>query len=1493
MRKLRNIVRFVVCFVLGAYLLLLAVLNFSPTQQWLTHEVSQVLGELLHTRVQIERVEVGLFNRVLLHQVRIDDQQQRPLLTAQLVSAKIELRSLFVKPLCLRTVSLLDAEVKLVKDEADKPANYDFIVEALSYKDQKEKPSSLDLCINSVILRRLHISYDENYYAQTPGSFNPHHCEWQQLNANVSLKHLSSEQLKLRVRSLSFQEKSGFRLDNLRFKLLATKHGTTITDFLLQLPHSTLRVDKLEAGYRFGKHGESIWPTLMAEGSIADLTLHSDDLRPLLRRQMPADLHLCMHSEARFSITPQQIVVSQLRLSDADRLLHASLSAVITRHSQSSPTLSFTLHNLDIQPDFTRQLVDELHPDSAMAGLLKRMGKCQVSGQGSYQAQAESRVNLSVLTDAGKLQARLGYAPTHCQAQVTVNEVALSHLMGRADMPSLVSLEARVHADLQPEVTDWKYKVNRAQALLKVNHLMKGEHHLQDLSATATYAQRQLHATLHTVSQAVNLQAELDAEGLPQQLNSLRLNARVQQLIPSQMGLSTPYGDALFKGDVSLVAEQISSSLPEVMLEINDFRMNGAPQGDYKLSHLLASVTPHAGQLHRFDVNSDFLDAEGVGCLNVHEARQGVYRLAGRLLPGLLPAPAHADSDHSRPDPKWQFAATLKRTDVLEKFLGLSVSLKSPFLLNGTLDTGDGRTSVTASTEGLTVSGQELGKTSLYLSGQDSLYQCVLKTQRDFSSHPYDLLLHLNTSDGRLHSQLDWQASGPQAGSFGSFKASTRFSRHTAGALGIETDIHPTSFCMDDSLWHISSGHLAMRPSHLSFSNVKVSHARQSLTVDGSLAQGKRDSVVAHLQDIDVDYILTLVNFDDVSFGGRATGKAVFSKSEGETSLNARLHIPDFRFNDAPMGVADIQGVWDNKNSRILIDADMRMPGTATDGTSVKGYVSPAEKGLQLDIEARRTDLRFLTRYVDGVFGDFAGHATGQVRLYGPFKALDFGGKVKADVQGKMLPTGVAYSLTDGEVLMQPGSFTFSRFKVSDGYDGSGWASGQLRHTHLKKLNYDFQVQADNLLCYDQPESPDMPFYSTTYGSGTIAMRGGPGFFAADIALRPTAPTFFVYTQGPGGSMGTDNPMVRFRERQEPGSRPPGQEGRHPASINPPADPKPAHPAETDIQLNFLIEANPQAELRIITDARTGDALTAFGSGTLRASYHNKGSFEMYGTYRVERGTYKLSIQDVIRKNMALQSGSSLTFTGNPMLADLDLKAVNTLTGVPLADLNYAAGFAQKTARVDCILHIGGKAKSPQVSFDLDFQNISDDEKNMVRQIIATDEDMNRQAIYLLGIGRFYTSNAAENVTGAQQNAAAVRSLLSTTLTGQLNDAISNALGTRSHWSFGTNVTPGTMGWNDLEVDGLLQGRLFNDRLLINGNFGYRDRPTYTSNFVGDFDIRYLLTPKGGASLRAYSETNDRYFTRSSLTTQGVGVTLQHEFTRFSDLFRRMPRQSK
>jgi hypothetical protein len=79
---------------------------------------------------------------------------------------------------------------------------------------------------------------------------------------------------------------------------------------------------------------------------------------------------------------------------------------------------------------------------------------------------------------------------------------------------------------------------------------------------------------------------------------------------------------------------------------------------------------------------------------------------------------------------------------------------------------------------------------------------------------------------------------------------------------------------------------------------------------------------------------------------------------------------------------------------------------------------------------------------------------------------------------------------------------------------------------------------------------------------------------------------------------------------------------------------------------------------------------------------------------------------------------------------------------------------------------------------------------------------------------------------------------------------------------------------------------MLNNRLLINGQFGYRDNVnTATSSFIGDFDIRYLLLPNGNLALKVYNQTNDRYFTKSSLNTQGIGIIMKKDFNGFNDLF--------
>ena len=121
-------------------------------------------------------------------------------------------------------------------------------------------------------------------------------------------------------------------------------------------------------------------------------------------------------------------------------------------------------------------------------------------------------------------------------------------------------------------------------------------------------------------------------------------------------------------------------------------------------------------------------------------------------------------------------------------------------------------------------------------------------------------------------------------------------------------------------------------------------------------------------------------------------------------------------------------------------------------------------------------------------------------------------------------------------------------------------------------------------------------------------------------------------------------------------------------------------------------------------------------------------------------------------------------------------------------------------------------------------------------------------------------------------------SVASSTISGQL----SNMLGKiADNLSIAPNFRTDKGDFSDMEVDVALSSQLLNNRLLLNGNFGYRDNTYNTSNtnFIGDFEIEYLLNNKGTIRLKAYNHFNDQnYYLRNALTTQGVGIVWKHDF---------------
>ena len=45
--------------------------------------------------------------------------------------------------------------------------------------------------------------------------------------------------------------------------------------------------------------------------------------------------------------------------------------------------------------------------------------------------------------------------------------------------------------------------------------------------------------------------------------------------------------------------------------------------------------------------------------------------------------------------------------------------------------------------------------------------------------------------------------------------------------------------------------------------------------------------------------------------------------------------------------------------------------------------------------------------------------------------------------------------------------------------------------------------------------------------------------------------------------------------------------------------------------------------------------------------------------------------------------------------------------------------------------------------------------------------------------------------------------------------------------------------------------------------------------------------------MNVYNKTNDRYFTRNSLNTQGIGIIMKKDFNGFRDLFFNKKRKKK
>jgi hypothetical protein len=88
-----------------------------------------------------------------------------------------------------------------------------------------------------------------------------------------------------------------------------------------------------------------------------------------------------------------------------------------------------------------------------------------------------------------------------------------------------------------------------------------------------------------------------------------------------------------------------------------------------------------------------------------------------------------------------------------------------------------------------------------------------------------------------------------------------------------------------------------------------------------------------------------------------------------------------------------------------------------------------------------------------------------------------------------------------------------------------------------------------------------------------------------------------------------------------------------------------------------------------------------------------------------------------------------------------------------------------------------------------------------------------------------------------------------------------------------------------------LQGQLFNDRVIIDGDLGVGGRNTQSQSnaqnaVVGNVTIEVKATEDGRFRVRAFNRSNEFNLLKNSVPyTQGVGLSYRRDFHKFQDLF--------
>lgn len=629
-------------------------------------------------------------------------------------------------------------------------------------------------------------------------------------------------------------------------------------------------------------------------------------------------------------------------------------------------------------------------------------------------------------------------------------------------------------------------------------------------------------------------------------------------------------------------------------------------------------------------------------------------------------------------------------------------------------------------------------------------------------------------------------------------------------------------------------------------------------------------TIYLSIRGLDSEILNYLLRSPDLQFGGNLDGQLQWSGGTLDPTIWGTIRYNNLSLQNKEIGDLTLEIKQNPNIPSWPVEGALRKEGKVV--THLRADIFPETKKFLTTGKLTGLDLAPFNPFLSGVLDHLQGQLYGNFSAAGSFEDWTVNSNLQLRGTGFSVPiigpflestSPIALKVTDRSIeIVEPAEF----MNPKDGTRATLW--GNIWHDHFNHLNFDLSLHTDSLRAVDVANHAEAYFYGVAVASGDMTLKGP----LEQLALKMEVGT----KEGTHFKIPLDNPTI---VEQASFLRFVGDGYFHESDSSEPAS-MPAEYFTTDIAMHVT----PEATVDLVLDEVLGDVISANGSGNLRMKILEDETFELYGLYNVESGSYLFTLQNLVNKPFTLMPGGSILWSGDLYGAVIDLEAKYQLR-TDLDGLVTNPNYNGSQVDVDLIIELTGGLMQPEVAFRIELPGSpSSYVEELNRHFLSTDQ-INYQAFSLLMLGDFYKSDL-----GIQEGIDITGSVTNTTnevLMSQFGQWITAGIG--DYVELELDYTQGNNPYNTLGVangDELNLGvsKAFLDgRLRLNSSFDVPIGQSGTSTLLlGDTEVQYDLSKDGRIVLKAFNKSNrdNPLLYNTGAYMQGVGIQYQKEFER-------------